>query len=212
VWQQSGQASAAAFTADPENRLWGRMPPRRLEAEAIRDNLLAVSGRLDPTLFGPPIEPFRAAEDREKRLAIGPLDGLGRRSIYQRMTLMEPPRFLALFNQPIPKLCVGDRDVTNVPDQALAMLNDPFVLAMAKHWSQRVLQDGASAPASRIQGMFQAAFGRPASPAEVAQTVVFVEQTAKLRSVPEAELLSSAAVWQDVAHLLFNAKEFLYLP
>ena len=75
----------------------------------------------------PAIEPFRTAEDAQKRLFKGPLDGDGRRSIYIEMTLMEPSRFLALFNQPIPKQTVGRRDVSNVPDQALALLNDPFV-------------------------------------------------------------------------------------
>ena len=121
-----------AVEIDPENRLWHHYPMRRLEAEAIRDSLLAVSGRLDRTLMGPPIEPYRTAEDATKRLFKGPLDGNGRRSIYLEMTLMEPPRFLALFNQPIPKQTVGRRDVSNVPDQALAMLNDPFVVAMAE--------------------------------------------------------------------------------
>ena len=65
------------------------------------------------------------------------------------MTLMEPPRILAVFNQPIPKLTTGRRDVTNVPNQALALLNDPFVIEMARQWSERVLQDGASAPEER---------------------------------------------------------------
>ena len=86
--------------------------------------------------------PSRVAEDAAKRLRSGPLDGEGRRSIYLKMTLMEPPRFLALFNQPIPKLTAGRRDATNVPDQALALLNDPLVIAMARHWSERCWSTG----------------------------------------------------------------------
>jgi hypothetical protein len=73
---------------------------------------LAVSGRLDRTLGGPPIDPHRPREDPAKRLVSGPVDGHGRRSIYIKMTLMEPPRFLAIFNQPLPKVTVGKRDRT----------------------------------------------------------------------------------------------------
>jgi hypothetical protein len=128
------------------------------------------------------------------------------------MTLMEPPKFLALFNQPIPKLTVGKRDVTNVPDQALALLNDPLVQALAKHWGERVVQDGATSLDARIQTMFAAAFARPASQAELERLTAFARRSAELRSVGEKEALAQAAIWQDVAHVLFNAKEFIYVP
>ncbi len=150
AWRQGSVPDPKSVEIDPENRLWHHLPMRRLEAEAIRDTMLSVSGRLDRTLFGPAIEPFRTAEDAQKRLFKGPLDGDGRRSIYIEMTLMEPSRFLALFNQPIPKQTVGRRDVSNVPDQALALLNDPFVTAMSKHWSERLVTDGATSPEQRI--------------------------------------------------------------
>jgi hypothetical protein len=78
---------------DPANRLLIIYPTRRLEAEAIRDSLLAVSGRLDPQLYGRHILPFRSAEDGAKRLFTGPLDGNGRRSIYLQMSIMDPPNF-----------------------------------------------------------------------------------------------------------------------
>src|SRR5205823_6142392 len=82
TFRQSGRVSDAARTRDPANRLRHHYPTRRLEAEAIRDGLLAVSGRLDPKLYGRPILPPRAAEDGAKRLFAGPLDGYGRRSVY----------------------------------------------------------------------------------------------------------------------------------
>ena len=117
---------------DPGNRLRHHYPTRRLEAEAIRDSLLAVSGRLDPKLYGRPILPPRVAEDGAKRLFAGPLDGYGRRSIYLQMSIMEPPKFLVGFNLPDLRLPTGRRDTTNVPAQALILLNDPFVNAMAR--------------------------------------------------------------------------------
>ncbi len=221
AWRQSSMRNAKAVEIDPENRLWHHYPMRRLEAEAIRDSLLAISGRLDRTLMGPPIEPYRTAEDASKRLFKGPLDGQGRRSIYLEMTLMEPPRFLALFNQPIPKQTVGRRDVSNVPDQALAMLNDPFVVAMAEHWSRRLIADGASSAETRAQRMLEEALARPARPAEIAGVVELVRRSVELRSSKstgaepggaQGDLLSCQSAWQDAAHAIFNLKEFVYVP
>ncbi len=211
TWRQASVPSETARNADPENRLWHHVPLRRLDAESIRDALLAVSGRLDPALGGAPIDPYRAAQDAAKRLFSGPLDGLGRRSLYLKMTLMEPPKFLALFNQPIPKLTTGKRDVTNVPDQALALLNDPFVIAMAKHWGDRVLQDGAASPETRAAAMFTAALGRPPRDEELARLVKLATRSAELHGLAPGALLTCQPVWQDVAHAMFNLKEFIYV-
>jgi hypothetical protein len=212
TWRQSSMATDGALDRDAENRLWHHMPLRRLEAEAIRDSILAVSGRLEPTLYGPPVDPYRTATDPAKRLFRGPLDGNGRRSIYTKMTLMEPPRFLALFNQPIPKLTTGRRDVTNVPDQALALLNDPFVIAMAKHWSQRTLNDGATSPDERVRKMFAAALARPSTTDESARLLKLARRSAQLRGADSAAIMKCERVWQDAAHAIFNLKEFIYVP
>jgi hypothetical protein len=185
---------------------------RRLEAEAIRDAMLAVSGRLEANLFGPPVEPFRTAEDAQKWLFRGPIDGDGRRSIYLHMTLMEPPRFLAVFNQPLPKQTVGRRDVTQVPDQALALLNDPFVITMAEQWSQQLMSDGSAAPVERAERMFAVACGRPAEPEEARRLVELVERSAALRGMAAAPLLTCQPAWRDAAHAIFNTQEFLHVP
>ena len=211
TWRQQSLASGKAIELDPENRLWHHLPLRRLEAEAIRDAMLAVSGRLDRRLYGAPIEPFRTAEDSQKRLFRGPLDGNGRRSIYLEMTLMEPPRFLAIFNQPLPKQSVGRRDVTNVPDQALALLNDPFVHAMSDSWSQRVVKDDAPTVEARAARMLEDALGRPASADEVNGLAELVRVITTLR--PDSpEPLRNPAAWKDAAHAIFNLKEFIYVP
>lgn len=211
TWQQSSVASQAALQKDPENRWWHHLPMRRLEAEALRDSLLAVSGRLDEQHGGLAIEPYRTAEDPMKRLFKGPLDGNGRRSIYLEMTLMEPPRFLALFNQPLPKQTVGRRDVTNVPDQALALLNDPFVIEMANQWSQRLVADNSSQVADRASRMLETAFSRPARADEIAALTGLIEQLAITHQCHN-EILQQPAVWRDAAHAIFNLKEFLYVP
>jgi hypothetical protein len=211
TWRQGSTADRSAMEIDPENRLWHYMPMRRMEAEVVRDSLLAVSGRLDLALFGPAIEPFRTATDASKRLFVGPLDGMGRRSIYLEMTLMEPPRFLAIFNQPIPKQTVGCRDVTNVPDQALAMLNDPFVIEMARHWGSLVINDGSVSVGQRAERMIRRAFAREPRPEEITSLVFYATRIAQQRQV-EQDLLKQPGVWQDVAHAIFNLKEFIYVP
>ena len=76
------------------------------------------------------------------------------------MTLMEPPRFLAIFNQPIPRVTVGKRDRTTVPDQALAMLNDPFVLAMAEQWADRVAATPPEGVPAGVATLLAAALSR----------------------------------------------------
>ncbi|MBK9169476.1 MAG: PSD1 domain-containing protein [Bryobacterales bacterium] len=167
TFRQSGRPSVEAAQTDPRNRLWHHYPLRRLEAEAIRDSILAVSGRLDRRIYGPPVDPYRTSEDPEKRLFSGPLDGLGRRSLYVKMTIMEPPKFLAVFNQPSPKIPTGRRDLTNVPAQALALLNDPFVADQAEFWAKRLIEMPHRSPGERTAAMFRAALGRNPEAAEL---------------------------------------------
>lgn len=200
TFRQSGQSSGASRECDPANRLLSHYPTRRLEAEAIRDSLLAVSGRLDPRLFGRPIPPHRAAEDGKKRIFSGPLDGHGRRSIYLQMSIMEPPRFLTGFNLPDLKLPTGRRDVTNVPSQALILLNDPFVKAMAELWGTGEFEKGPTERAVRLGGMFRRAFGRAPGPLEVRRWLAALQDFGG--DTPDA--------WSRLAHAFFNAKEFIY--
>lgn len=211
TWRQSGRAELNAIEIDPENRLWHHYPQRRLEAEALRDSILAVSGRLDPAVGGPPIDPYRTAQDAAKRLFSGPLDGNGRRSIYLKMTMMEPPRFLALFNQPIPKLTTGKRDRTNVPDQALAMLNDPFVIKMADYWAEQVMEEGSLDAKTRISGMLRNALGRTPEPNEINRLMKLALKSTEIHQLKSDQMMTSRVVWSDVAHAILNLKEFLYV-
>ena len=173
--------------------------------------MLAVAGRLDRSLGGPPIDPHRTREDAEKRLVSGPVDGRGRRSLYIKMTLMDPPRFLALFNQPMPKVTVGKRDRTTVPDQALALLNDPFVTAMAKAWAERVVSGESTSESGRIRTMLEEALGRPARPEEVTRLAAVAAASAEARGVEASARLASVPLWQDLAHAIFLTQEFSHV-
>jgi hypothetical protein len=183
-----------------------------LEAEVVRDSLLAVSGRLDTKLYGPSVQPFREKAYADRRLFPGPLDGAGRRSIYIKNNLMEAPKFLAAFNLPGGKVAQGRRDVTNVPAQALAMLNDPFVLQQADVWAGALVARRDDSIAGRVQAMYQAALGRPPTADERQAFENAIHALAELHQVPAGEVLASRTVWQDAAHAVFNLSEFLYVP
>ena len=206
TFSQSGTVDPLAARLDPDNRLLHHYPTRRLEAEAIRDSLLAVSGQLNRALDGPPVDPPRAAEDSSKRLFSGPWDGHGRRSLYTTMSIMEPPKFLVGFNLPDLKLPTGRRDQTNVPAQALILLNDPFVTRLAELWAERLLRDGRTDPGERIDHMFRTALGREPHPHERQR---WVDAAAEF-STSQVELIADRQAWAQIAHTLFNTKEFIY--
>ncbi|HLQ43133.1 MAG TPA: DUF1553 domain-containing protein, partial [Planctomycetaceae bacterium] len=191
---------------------WQHYSARRLEAEAVRDSMLAASGRLDRRLFGPSVQPYREKEYADRRLFPGPLDGHGRRSIYIKNNLMEAPKFLGAFNLPGGKVTQGRRDVTNVPAQALALLNDPFVLQQADVWAARLVARSNDSASSRITAMFETALNRPPSADELSRFEQAVVELAALHQVPATEILNSQSLWKDVAHAIFNLNEFIYVP
>jgi hypothetical protein len=210
--QSSNQGTDRAREMDPQNRLLWHYPARRMEAEAIRDCILASSGRLDPTLFGPSVQPFRETENADRRLFPGPQDGNGRRSLYIKNNLMESPRFLSAFNIPGGKVTTGRRDSTNVPAQALALLNDPFVLQQAEVWATSLVRRANDSVESRIDSLFQTALGRGPSSEERQRFASVIRQLAELNQVPQADLLTNLPLWKDVAHAIFNLKEFIFIP
>ncbi len=192
---------ARAAKKDPNNALLHRMPVRRLEAEAIRDALLAVSGRLDRRMGGAPVPTHLTEFTRGLgRPASGPLDGDGRRSLYLsvRRNFLSP--WMLAFDFPTPFTCMGRRTTSNVPAQALALMNGPFVRQQAGVWAERVLREMPDAPpAARVDALYASAFGRPPTAAERAEAVAFVGDGRDL------------AAWADLCHVLFNVKEFIFV-
>ena len=209
TFRRSSLPDNHATSIDPANHLLHHYPARRLSAEAVRDTILTVSGRLDRQLYGPGIHPHRKEETDYRKLWTGPLDGDGRRSIYIKVTRMEGPQFLELFDFPIPMATQGRRDRTNVPAQALALLNDPFVISQAEHWGNQLVQRRDTTPAARVRHMFVKALGRMPNDEEEARTLQFLQRLAKDQT--EADLLTDESVWQDAAHAMFNLKELIYI-
>ncbi len=211
AWQQSSHASNDAIGNDPSNRYLHHFATRRLESEAIGDAMLSVAGTLNRKMYGAPHNPYRTAEDEMKRLFSGPVDANRRRMIYTKVTIMEPAKFLATFNSPDPKIPTGVRDITNTPAQALTLLNHPFTIEIARQWSEQVIEDQHSEPRARIEVMLESAFSRSISAFELSQWETTLLKLSDLRGVPEDAIMKNKQLWSDIAHTIFNTKEFIYL-
>jgi hypothetical protein len=139
--------------------------------------------------------------------ASGPVDGGGRRSVYLavRRNFLDP--FLQAFDQPPPSATCGRRHASNVPAQALALLNSELVHAFARHWGERLAADGR-ADAARIESMWITALGRAPRADEIGMAEAFLaNERAANRDAASRESTAFAAL----AHVLFAAKEFIYL-
>ncbi len=161
TWRQQSTPSAKALDDDPENLLLSYRTTTRLEAEAIRDSLLAVSGRLQPLA---PEGAVRGDSDR--------------RSVYVNVIRNSLDPFLSSFDAPVPFSCKGRRDVTNVPAQALMMLNNPFVIKAAEQLAAGILADDSlHDPAQQVAAIWRRCFGRTPSESQLQAATAFLEQS-----------------------------------
>jgi hypothetical protein len=205
TYRMSGISDPQSDRNDPGDLLLHRMRIRRLEGEAIRDAMLTVSGRLNGRQYGPSVlVHLTAFQQGRGRPPSGPLDGDGRRSVYLsvRRNFLSP--FLLAFDTPSPFSTVGRRTTSNVPAQSLILLNDPFVHQQAQLWAKRVLSQTGSTR-ERIVGMYESAFARPPSESELASCLQY------LQDYPAANATENPTAWTDLAHVLFNVKEFIFL-
>jgi hypothetical protein len=174
TWRQAGGSSPATKEKDPDNRLLSSYPLRRLEAEAIRDSLLAVSEKLDRSRSGEPV-----------------VGDTPRRSLYLRVKRNDLDPLLTTFDFPTPASSVGRRDVTNVPAQSLTLLNDPFLIDQAGHFATRIREARPDAgESSTIRALFEAALNRPPSETELAGAKEFLS-TLSYQHRADAEKYSS---------------------
>jgi cytochrome c553 len=202
TYRMSSIPNPLAERLDPTNTYLHRMNLRRMEAEVIRDSLLSVSGRLDSTMYGRSIAPYLTPfmDGRGRPMKSGPLDGDGRRGIYLnvRRNFLNP-MFLA-FDMPVPFSTMGRRNVSNVPAQALTMMNDPLVTSQASLWAERTRKGGIDqSPRERIETLYLTAFSRPPTPPEIAACLDYLQSRGH-----------SSTAWTDLCHVLINSKEFIY--
>jgi hypothetical protein len=121
------------------------------------------------------------------------------------MSIMDPPKFLMTFDLPDLRLPSGKRNVTSVPAQSLTLLNDPFVETLAKHWAAALVTTPHSTPQARLDDMFVAAFGRQSNESERTNWLAFLHDVTE-----SSDLLADEAAWTQLAHAIFNTKEFIY--
>jgi len=209
----SSRVDAVAEEKDPQNLFFHRMSVRRLECEPIRDALLAVSGELDPKMFGPPVPVYLTEfmEGRGRPTPGGPVDGARRRSIYQEVRRNFLPPMMRAFDFPVPFSTVGRRTVSNVPAQSLILMNDPFVIGQAQAWAKALVAKHDQSAAQRITAMYETIFSRPPTANELAQAMAFLDLQYKAYGLEPLQRGSDQALWADLCQVLMNVKEFIFL-
>ena len=189
---------------------WAPVAVRRLDAEAIRDAMLVASGRLDATVGGPsvPVHLTEHMQGRGRPGVSGPIDGSGRRSVYISINRNFLDPFLQAFDQPPPATTCGKRHTSNVPAQALALLNNDMVREFARVWGERIAQDAARTDDARVESMWLAAFARLPREEERITARAFLEAE---RAATSDASRRDAEAFSALAHALFSTKEFVFL-
>ena len=215
TYRMSGQRDVVALRRDPQNRFLHHVSVRRLEAEAIRDSILAVSGSLNRQLFGPSVPPHISPyQDGRGKPESGPLDGNGRRSMYVQVRRnFLTPLFLA-FDYPPPISTIGHRGISTVPSQALMMMNNEFIAGEAQAWAGRMIDKEADR-VRRAERMVLEAYGRHPEPWELDELLRFAasgaERYRKLSEDNGTDATVEQRAWADLGHALMNSAEFIYL-
>jgi hypothetical protein len=219
VYQQGSAFDADKSKLDPENRLLSHMPPMRLEAEVLRDTMLAISGTLNLRAYGPAFKPPIDAEAMVARNTKSPYPmdvrddaSTRRRSVYMFHKRVVPYPLLQAFDRPDAQQACGRRDQTTVAPQALAILNDDFVRARAVDFAKRLIAAGrrrTARPACTDTGL-----SRPPTTVERAASLDFLEAQKKRRQArsparPAAEIRLAAVA--DYCQTLFGLNEFIYI-
>jgi hypothetical protein len=221
VYQTSATADETALKADPNNRLLGHFPRRRLDAESIRDSLLFASGRLVLTVGGSESGEllFKEAEDINARIRPNRVQtdhpiytASVRRSIYLPVVRNAVPDVISLFDGADPNGVTAIRNDTTVASQAMFLLNHPFVREQSRHFAERLLADGNATDIRRVANGYRIALSREPVGSEVKEVIDFLDVYQKKileRGVKSEEARLSA--WQSFCQTLFCRNEFLYV-
>ncbi|NUM55538.1 MAG: DUF1553 domain-containing protein [Candidatus Hydrogenedentes bacterium] len=211
TYRQSAKSTPELNERDPENRLLARGPRYRMDAEIVRDNALAVSGLLVPTIGGPSVKPYQPKGIWEE-VSYGDKtytaqyfeqdhgDALYRRSMYTFWKRQSPPPSMLIFDAPSREVCTARRARTNTPLQALALLNDPQFVEASRMLAERMMKEAGPDPLERMSYAFQLATARKPAGEECTVLVdTFTRQLETYRAKPDAalELLSVGEAKRD---------------
>jgi cytochrome c553 len=216
AYQLASTYDQADAMADPGDRMVWRMSPRRLEAESIRDAMLAASGQLTLTpAQGSPVMTLPVAELRKKGNDSGIEDTEStHRSVYLPIVRELVPPVLDLFDFAEPTLVTGNRDVTTVPTQALFLMNNPFVLDQSRRLADKVLAAPRLDDAGRVDMVYRLALCRPPTPTETARALQYTASYARDDSTignAKAGTNPKTDAWASLCQALFCSAEFRYL-
>ncbi|HEX4590433.1 MAG TPA: DUF1553 domain-containing protein, partial [Gemmataceae bacterium] len=206
VYRQSSRPQDALDKVDPDDRLLGHYPLRRLDAEAIRDSMLAVSGELNPRAGGPYI-PSKRTADGSVEIAEN-ADGAFRRSVYLQQRRTQVVTFLQLFDSPSIVTTCGKRTPSTVPLQSLALLNSEFVRARGEAFAERLTHEIGADPAKRIELAFRLACARAPHQEERELCEQFL---AKQRGAHANQKDTDQRAWTDLCQMIFATNAFLYV-
>jgi hypothetical protein len=229
AYRQSSMASPEQLVRDPDNRLLARQSRFRLDAELVRDNALAISGLLVPTIGGPSVKPYQPDgyweylnfPERSYEADVGP--GQYRRGLYTwwQRTFLHPSAMA--FDAPSREECCAERPRSNIPQQALVLLNDPTYVEAARVFAARIVKEGGDGADERIRWAWRQALGR--SPREDEREVaaaLLKKHREQLAADPASaeDLLRAGqsplpagvdrvelAAWTSVARLVLNLHE-----
>ncbi len=197
TYQQSSQTDAQAVIIDASNRLLWRKSPQRLEAEAARDAVLAISGQLNPRMGGPSFGDLqRTREDNiDYQVTDGSNAALHRRTIYRTTVRATTSPLLETLDCADPNVSTPRRNVTTTPLQALSLLNNPLIEHAAEAFAKRLGHEAGASAAEQVERAYQLAFNRAPTATERAKAAKFVQEF----GLP------------DFCLILFNTNEFLYI-
>ncbi|MCA9178075.1 MAG: PSD1 domain-containing protein [Planctomycetales bacterium] len=217
AYRQSSNADPALVEADPENLLWGRWTPRRLEAELVRDSMLAVAGELNREMFG---EPVPVMEDEVGQIVIGKenLDGErkptkavelngqeARRSVYVQVRRSRPLSVIESFDLAETTPHCTQRASSNVAPQALMLMNSDFVIRMAEQFGQRLKQQRPDGLAAQVRLGWQLAYAVEPNETQLSGAMAFLEkQRGSAGDDPDLPLTS-------FCQALLSSSRFLYV-
>ena len=193
TYQLSTDRDESNRQIDADNRYLWRMNRRRLDVEAWRDALLAVSGRLDPQLGGPSTNLADAQNVR--------------RTVYAKISRHELDNMLRLFDFPDANITSSTRVETTVPQQQLFVLNSPFMVEQAKSFAARLHREIPDSIPERVKRAFELAYGRPVTEEELR----FAEAYLQSADDPVRERENKLSRWERFAQVLLGSNEFMYL-
>jgi hypothetical protein len=233
TYRQSNLVTPNKLEKDPDNRFLARGPRLRLDAEVLRDQVLAVSGLLKRNIGGASVKPYQPTglwnvvaitSSNTSVFKRDSGDALYRRSLYTFWKRTSPPPTMAAFNAPTREQCTVRRERTNTPLQALVLMNDPQFVEAARHLAERAL-DRQKNDRSRAKWMLETVLIRPAQNAEVMGLAITAAEflaifklqpeTAKMLiktgdSKPDEKLdVLDLAAWTMVANTLMNRDDFI---